>query len=171
MSWQTPSHQWLGRDGGFHQLSLLPGNSHHPPLNVTTPSVPLLPHCGKASTTPAKKWPFILIPRALLLSLSVHSCSAPRGDVSVQAFLAHTPDFLALMKNAALSCLSNAPVTVCISRHDPSRKHMTEMVLYWLQLFDRKKRKDTNRLWMSINTVWELWIIRDIRFPADVFVL
>lgn len=32
------------------------------------------------------------------------------------------------------------------------------------------KKKVKNRLWMPINTVWELWVIRDIRFPADVFI-
>lgn len=48
-------------------------------------------------------------------------------------------------------------------------KNTTEMVLYWLLLFDRKKKK-SHILWMSINIVWELWIIRDIMFPADVFV-
>lgn len=118
------------------QISVIPRNSCHQPLTGPPSAIPL--HHSKTSRAAEEKWPFILIPPAVPGHLSVLWC--PSGEASVEPFLAHTPGFLALLKNTALSSLNNAPVTVCVSGHEPSQKHMTEKVLYWLQLFDRKKK-------------------------------
>lgn len=160
-SWHILSHQSFPPKCDSQEF--LSPSSHCHSFSCATPSS----HHSKTSTAAVKKWLFILIPPAVSLYLLVLWC--PSGGAGVNPSLAHTPGFLALLKNSALSSLSNAPVTVCVSGHEPSQKHMTEMVLYWLQLSDRKK-KVKNRLWMQINTVWELWVIRDIRFPADVFI-
>lgn len=162
ISWKVLSHRCLPPDKCDSRKFLSP-TSHYHSSSCPTPSS----HASKTSTAAVKKWPFILTPPAVSLYLSVLWC--PSGEGGVKPFLAHTPGFLALLKNTALSSLSSAPVTVCVSGHEPSQKHVSEIVLYWLQLFDREK-KVKNRLWMPINTVWELWVIRDIRFPADVFI-
>lgn len=126
----VPSSRWVW----FPET---PGNS--PTLHGHSSSCPTPSSLhSKTSMAAVKKWPFFLIPPAISLYLSVLWC--PSGEVGVKPFLAHTPGFLVLLKNTALSSLSNVPVTVCVSGHEVSQKHMTEMVLYWLQLFDRKKK-------------------------------
>lgn len=158
-SWQILSHQWFPPDKCGSQKFLSP-TSHCPSFSHPTPSQQNLQGSrGEMAFYPNSSC-CSRAPLCAVVSLRRSCCEAIPGTHSRLS---------CTVEKHCTELLKHAPVTVCVSGHEPSQKHMTEKVLYWLQLFDRKK-KVKNRLWMPINTVWELWVIRDIRFPADVFI-